>query len=389
MEESATLGIARRVRELKSTGKDIIGLTLGEPDFNTPHHIREAAKQALDAGYTHYPPVDGLPELKEAIANKFKRDNNLTYTAKEIFVSTGAKQSLYNVVLALLNPGDEVIIPAPYWVSYDAMVYLAKATPRYISTDTKTGYKITPEQLEAAITPQTKLFFFNTPSNPTGTVYTQEEMQALVAVLEKHPHIYILSDEIYEYITYDQPHISLGTFASIFDRVVTVNGFSKGFAMTGWRLGYIAAKDHELIGLCGKLQGQSTSGANAFAQKGAVAALTEDLSPTYEMRDAFRHRRDRVYDQLKAIQGVEVPLPEGAFYFYPDFASFMGKKTPDGKTINDIDQLCLYLIEEEGLALVTGAAFGTTTHARISYAYAVEVLDEGMARLASGLEKLV
>ncbi len=388
MEESATLGIARRVRELKAEGKNIVGLTLGEPDFDTPTHIREAAKKALDDGYTHYPPVDGLPELKEAIVEKFKRDNGLTYSPKQVFVSTGAKQSLYNVVLALLNPGDEVVIPAPYWVSYDAMVYLAQATAKYIPTDTASNYKITTEQLEEALTPQSKLLFFNTPSNPTGSMYTQAELQALVAVMEKYPNLYILSDEIYEYITYGTHHISLGSFESIFDRVITVNGFSKGFAMTGWRLGYIASADSQLIKLCGNLQGQSTSGANAFAQKGAVAALTEDLTPTYEMRDAFLQRRDMVYEKLKHIEGVMAPLPEGAFYFYPDFSAFLGKTAPNGNVISSIDDFCLYLIEEEGLAMVTGSAFGTQTHARISYAYSTAILEDALDRLAKGIAKL-
>ncbi len=388
MEESATLGISRRVRELKGEGKDIVGLTLGEPDFDTPIHIREAAKKALDDGYTHYPPVDGLSELKEAIVTKFKRDNGLNYTPKQVFVSTGAKQSLYNVVQALLNPGDEAVIPAPYWVSYDAMVYLAQATPKYISTDTESSYKITPEQLDAAISPKSRLLFFNTPSNPTGAMYTKDEMAALVEIMEKYPDLYILSDEIYEYITYGIDHVSLGSFESIFDRVITVNGFSKGFAMTGWRLGYIASPNSDLIKLCGKLQGQITSGANAFAQKGAVAALIEDLTPTLEMRDAFLKRRNMVHEKLEAIDGIKTPMPDGAFYFYPDFSEFLGKKTPDGQLIKDIDQFCLYMIEEEGLAMVTGSAFGTQTHARISYAYSTEVLEDALERLARGVSKL-
>jgi len=388
MEESATLGIARRVRELKAEGKDIVGLTLGEPDFDTPVHIREAAKKALDDGYTHYPPVDGLLELKEAIVEKFKRDNGLHYTPKQVFISTGAKQSLYNVVQAVLNPGDEAVIPAPYWVSYDAMVYLAQATPKYIPTDTASQYKITPEQLDAALSPKSKLLFFNTPSNPTGAMYTKEELAALVEVIEKYPDLYILSDEIYEYITYGIDHVSLGSFESIFDRVITVNGFSKGFAMTGWRLGYIASADGDLIKLCGKLQGQITSGANAFAQTGAVAALTEDLTPTMDMRDAFLQRRNMVYEKLEAIDGIKTPMPDGAFYFYPDFSAFLGKKAPDGQVIRDIDQFCLYMIEEEGLAMVTGSAFGTNTHARISYAYSTEILEDALERLARGVSKL-
>lgn len=389
IEESATLGIAQKVRELKSQGRDVIGLTLGEPDFDTPEHIRTAAKEALDAGYTHYPPVTGLPELKEAIVHKLKRDNSLAYSTANVMVSTGAKQSLYNVVLAKVNPGDEVVIPAPFWVSYEAMVRFAQGKPVYIPTSVASEYKISPEQLDEALTEKTRLMFFNSPSNPSGSMYNREEMAALVAVLEKYPHVSIISDEIYEYITYGKKHESLGTFSSIFDRVITVNGFAKGFAMTGWRLGYIATVDKTLLGLCSKIQGQSTSGANAFAQKGAVVALGEYMEPTYKMRDELLKRRDRVYTRLKAIPGVELPLPDGAFYFYPDFAPYLGKRSPDGKQIENIDQLCLYLIEEEGLALVTGSAFGTQSHARLSYAYSDEILDDGLSRLERGLGKLV
>ena len=388
IEESATLGIAQKVRELKAKGKDVIGLTLGEPDFDTPEHIRTAAKEALDAGYTHYPPVTGLPELKDAIVHKLKRDNNLSYEPGNVMVSTGAKQSLYNIVLAKINPGDEVVIPAPFWVSYEAMVLFAQGKPVYIPTTIESEYKITPEQLEAAITPKTRLFFFNSPSNPSGSMYSREEMAGLVAVLERHPEVSIISDEIYEYITYGKAHESLASFASIFDRVITVNGFAKGFAMTGWRLGYIATVDKTLLSLCSKIQGQSTSGANAFAQKGAVVALGDHMAPTYAMRDEFRVRRDKVYARLKEIPGVKVNLPDGAFYFYPDFASYIGKANPQGQKIENIDQLCLYLIEEEGLALVTGSAFGTPSHARLSYAYSNEILNDGLTRLESGLSKL-
>ena len=388
IEESATLGIAQKVRELKGQGKDVIGLTLGEPDFDTPEHIRTAAKEALDAGYTHYPPVTGLPELKEAIVHKLKRDNDLDYSTSNVMVSTGAKQSLYNVVLAKINPGDEVVIPAPFWVSYEAMVKFAQGKIVYIPTSVASEYKISAEQLEKALTEKTRLMFFNSPSNPSGSMYNREEMAALVEVLERYPQVSIISDEIYEYITYGKKHESIGTFASIFERVITVNGFAKGFAMTGWRLGYIATVDKTLLGLCSKIQGQSTSGANAFAQKGAVAALGEYMEPTHQMRNEFLKRRDRVYARLKAIPGVELPLPDGAFYFYPDFAPYIGKRSPAGKQIENIDQLCLYLIEEEGLALVTGSAFGTPSHARLSYAYSDEILDEGLSRLERGLGKL-
>ena len=388
IEESATLGIAQKVRELKAQGKDVIGLTLGEPDFDTPEHIRSAAKAALDAGYTHYPPVTGLPELKEAIVHKLKRDNSLSYDTSNVMVSTGAKQSLYNVVLAKINPGDEVVIPAPFWVSYEAMVRFAEGKLVYIPTSIESNYKISAEQLDQALTPKSRLFFFNSPSNPSGSMYSREEMAELVAVLERYPDVSIISDEIYEYITYGKKHESIGTFDSIFDRVITVNGFAKGFAMTGWRLGYIATVDKTLLSLCSKIQGQSTSGANAFAQKGAVVALGEHMAPTYAMRDEFRVRRDRVYDRLKEIPGVKVNLPDGAFYFYPDFASYLGKTNSQGQRIENIDQLCLYLIEEEGLALVTGSAFGTSSHARLSYAYSDAVLNDGLNRLERGLGKL-
>ncbi|MDW3648280.1 MAG: pyridoxal phosphate-dependent aminotransferase [Bacteroidia bacterium] len=384
---SATLSISKKVRELKAEGRDVIGLTLGEPDFDTPEHIREAAKAALDAGYTHYPPVAGYPELRQAIVDKLKRDNGLSYAPNQIVVSTGAKQSLYNVVLGMLNPGDGVILPTPYWVSYEAMCILAQADITRIPTSIDTAYKISPEQLETAIKPNTRLLFLTTPSNPSGSMYSEAELAELVKVLERHPEVYIISDEIYEHITFGFDHVSLGSFESIFDRVITVNGFSKGYAMTGWRLGYIAAP-LEIAKVSEKLQGQCTSGPNAFAQQGAIAALNGDLSPTYAMREAFRKRRDMMYDELRAIEGLEVILPDGAFYFYPDLKAFLGKTSPAGKKLDDIGELCLYLIDEVGLALVPGNAFGTASHARISYAYADEVLKDAVNRLKTGLSKL-
>ncbi|MFK7972331.1 MAG: pyridoxal phosphate-dependent aminotransferase [Bacteroidia bacterium] len=386
--ESATLAISKRVRELKAEGKDVIGLTLGEPDFDTPEHIREGAKQALDDGFTHYPPVAGLPALRQAIADKLKRDNGLNYSKENIVVSTGAKQSLYNVVFALVNPGDEVIIPTPYWVSYSAMVEIARGTIVPIPTDIEDEYKVTAAKLEAAITPKTRLIMLSTPSNPTGSMYSKEEMAAIAAVLERNPHVHLIADEIYEYLVYEGTHNSFASFEAIFDRVITVNGFSKGFAMTGWRLGYIAASQ-PIAAICEKLQGQITSGANSFAQQGAITALTGGMETVIEMRESFRARRDRMFKQLQAIDGLKVILPDGAFYFYPDFSSYFGKKAPSGSTINSSDELCLYLLEEVGLALVPGAAFGTKTHARISYAYAPDVLDEAVRRLEVGLGKLV
>jgi len=384
---SATLAISQKVRDLKAQGRDVSGLTLGEPDMDTPLHIREAAKKALDEGYTHYPPVPGYPELKQAIVNKLKRDNGLDYKPSQIVVSTGAKQSLYNVAQALLNPSDGALLIAPYWVSYAAMVHLARAQMQLVITDIDHHYKITPEQLDEAMQPNTRLVFLTTPSNPTGSMYSKEELAALVKVLEKYPYAYIISDEIYEHITFGPDHVSLGSFESIFDRVITVNGFSKGFAMTGWRLGYIAAPEG-IAKMCTKVQGQITSGANSFAQMGAIAALSQSLQPTFEMRDQFRDRRDKVYDKLRAIDGLRVNLPDGAFYFYPDFGEFLGRISPHGQRMESIDDLCLYLIDEVGLALVPGSAFGTETHARISYAYSMDQLNDALERLKGGLELL-
>lgn len=388
LEPSATLGIAKKVRELREAGRDVIGLTLGEPDFDTPQHIRDAAKKALDDGYTHYPPVNGYPELRQAIVDKLKRDNGLDYSPNQVVVSNGAKQSVYNIVLSLVNPGDEVVLVAPYWVTYSAVVHLAQGKSKVIQTDIASAYKVTPEQLDEALTPETKLFMFNTPSNPTGSMYSREEIDALVAVLERYPNCYIMSDEIYEFITYDKEHVSLATYQSLYERVITVNGFSKGYAMTGWRLGYIAGPT-EVVKLTEKLQGQCTSGANAFAQMGAVAALTGTQAPVAEMKAEFRKRRDLMFEQLKAIDGVDVILPDGAFYFYPDLKNFLGRKTPSGEVLADISSLCLYLIEAEGLALVPGNAFGTSSQVRISYAYAQETLNDGVKRLERALGSLV
>ncbi|MCL4154496.1 UNVERIFIED_CONTAM: hypothetical protein GTU68_045259 [Idotea baltica] len=387
LEPSATLSISKKVRELKAEGKDVIGLTLGEPDFDTPVHIREAAKKALDDGYTHYPPVTGYPELRQAIVDKLLRDNGLTYSPSQIVVSTGAKQSLYNIILAMINPGDGAILPAPFWVSYHGILHLAQADISILPTTFESNYKISPEQLEAAIKPHTKLFFLTSPSNPSGSMYSREEIAALVEVLERHPQVKIISDEIYEYITFGLEHISIASFESVYDRTIVVNGFSKGYAMTGWRLGYIAAP-LEIAKLSEKLQGQCTSGANAFAQQGAIAALTGGMESVIEMRDEFHSRRDMMFDKLSAIKGLKVNKPDGAFYFYPDFAEFLGRSTPNGTIIQNIDELCMFLIESTGLALVTGSAFGTSSHARLSYAYSVETLNDAIGRLSEGLSRL-
>ncbi|MDX1909807.1 MAG: pyridoxal phosphate-dependent aminotransferase [Bacteroidia bacterium] len=387
LEESATLAVAKKVRELMAAGRDVVGLTLGEPDMDTPAHIREAAKKALDDGFTHYPPVAGIPELRQAIVDKLKRDNGITYTPAQTLVSCGAKQSLYNVILSVLNPGDGAILPAPYWVSYYSILYMAEARTTVVQTTLANDFKMTPEQLEAAIEPHTRLLILCTPSNPTGSMYSRAEMDALVEVLERHPQVYVIADEIYEYICFGKEHVSLAAYPSMYDRTITVNGFAKGFAMTGWRLGYIAAPK-EIVALCEKLQGQVTSGATSFAQKGAVAALTQDMQPTWDMREEFHRRRDMMYADLKAIEGVEVNLPDGAFYFYPDLGKFLHKQTPAGQTIQDIEALSLYLLDEEGLAVVPGSAFGTDAHVRLSYAYPVEQLRDAVRRLGSALSKL-
>lgn len=387
LSESATLAMSKRVRELKAQGHDIIGLTLGEPDSDTPIHIREAAIQAIEESDTHYPPVAGKPELREAVAQRYRRDMDLPFTAANVMVSTGAKQSLVNVIMSLVNPGDEAILIAPYWVSYEEMVKMAEAKPVKVQTTIENEYKLRPEDLEAAITPKTKLIIFNNPSNPTGATYSQSELEALVSVLERNPHVFLISDEIYEYITYGQKAISMATFPSISDRVILINGVSKAFAMTGWRIGFTIAAEW-LIALCEKFQGQVTSGASTISQRAAIAAMTGSLEPTYAMREEFRRRRDFVYSALKDIPRLKTYLPEGAFYFYPDLSEFMGLSTQDGKVMEDIDTLSAYILDEGGLAVISGRAFGTTTQIRISYAYDMDSLKEGMKRLKSCLEKL-
>lgn len=385
--ESATLAMAKRVRQLISQGRDIVGLTLGEPDFDTPSHIREAAIEAIHAGHTHYPPVAGIPALREAVAKRYQADFRLDFKSENVVVSTGAKQSLINVIMSLVDPGDEAILVAPFWVSYSEMLKMAEANVVTVQTGVEAKYKMTPAQLEAAITPKTRLFLLNNPSNPTGSVYSKAELQALVEVLERHPKVFVISDEIYEYIIYDAVHTCMATFKSISDRVILINGVSKGFAMTGWRIGFAIAPAW-IAKLCEKYQGQITSGANSIAQHAALKAISSPLEPTREMRDEFRRRRDFMYGALNAIPGMKNYLPEGAFYFYPDVSEFLGKHAPDGTQMKTIDQLCEFLLEDGGIAVISGSGFGTHQHFRISYAYNMSMLESGMDRIQKSLAKL-
>ena len=380
---SATLAMAAKARELKNQGVDVIGLSLGEPDFNTPEFIKDAAIQAVNDNYNSYSPVDGYANLKQAIATKFKRDNGLDYTADQIVVSTGAKQSIANVCMVLLNPGDEVLLPAPYWVSYSAIATLAEAKSTIIPTSIENDFKITPQQLENAITPQTKLIMFNSPNNPSGTIYTEEEYRALGKVLEKYPDIYILSDEIYEHINYGTPHFSLAAIPSLYDRTITVNGVAKAFAMTGWRIGYIGAPKW-IAKACNKMQGQITSGANCIAQRATITALEAPVSNIQYMIDEFKNRRELIIALLTQIPGIKLNQPQGAFYVFPDISTYFGK-TLRGKTIENASDFALYLLEEAHVATVTGDAFGNSKCIRISYAASVEHIKEAIARIAQAL----
>ncbi|MGE6218999.1 MULTISPECIES: pyridoxal phosphate-dependent aminotransferase [Pedobacter] len=387
LSESATLKMTKLGRELAAKGVNVISLSVGEPDFNTPDHVKEAAKKALDDNFTRYSPVPGYPELRQAIVNKLKTENNLDYDASQIVVSTGAKQSLSNVILTLINPGDEVIIPTPYWVSYSEMVTLAEGKSVFINTSIESDFKITPEQLEAAITPKSKLFMFSSPNNPTGTVYSKDELAALAKVFEKHPNIFILSDEIYEHINFVDKHESIAQFPSVKDRVIIVNGFSKAFAMTGWRLGYIAASK-EIAAANDKLQGQTTSGTCSIAQRAGIVAYEQGLDSVNEMKKAFARRRQLVYDLLKDIPGVKTNLPEGAFYFFPEISSFFGKKDADGNVIKNSSDLALYLLNVGHVATVGGDSFGNDNYIRLSYAASDESLVEALRRIKEALGKL-
>lgn len=386
MEESATIAMSRKSRELKQQGKDIISLSLGEPDFHTPQFIKDAAVQAMKDNFTTYTPVPGYEDLREAISKKFKRDNNLDYKADQIVVSTGAKQSIANVVLSIINNGDEVIIPAPYWVSYIEIVKVAEGISVIVNAGIDTDFKITPAQLEAAITPKTKMMIFSTPCNPTGSVYSKEELKGLADVLKKYPQIVVISDEIYEHINFGTKHESLAQFPEVYDQVVTINGVSKAWAMTGWRLGYIGASK-KIADACTKVQGQFTSATCSITQKATIAALEADPIVLKDMISAFANRRTLVLDALKTIKGVKTNMPGGAFYVFPDVSYFYGKSY-NGTTIENGSDLCLYLLDQALVALVAGDAFGDENCIRISYAASEETLTEAMKRIKNALEKL-
>ena len=381
---SATLEMAAKARELKTKGIDIIGLSLGEPDFNTPEFIKDAAVQAVQDNWNSYSPVDGYADLKTAICNKFKRDNNLDYNPTQIVVSTGAKQSIANICMVLLNPGDEVLLPAPYWVSYSAIATLAEAKSNIIPSSIETDFKITPEQLEAAITPKTKLVMFNSPNNPSGTIYSEKEYRSLGKVLEKFPDVFILSDEIYEHINYGTPHFSIASIPELYDRTITVNGVAKAFAMTGWRIGYIGAPEW-LAKACNKMQGQITSGANCIAQRATIAAVEAPVSNIQYMVDEFAKRREIIIQLLSEIPGIKINQPEGAFYVFPDISFYFGK-TLTGKKIENASDFALYLLEHAHVATVTGDAFGNSNCIRISYAASEKNIRTAIARISKSLQ---
>lgn len=387
IQESATLAMAAKAREFKSRGIDVINLSLGEPDFKTPLHICEAAKKAIDDGkYFAYPPVAGYQDLREALAAKYQKENNVPYKAENIVVSNGAKQSIANVMLALLNKGDEVIVFSPYWVSYDALVRLAEATPVIVSGTIENDFKVTAAQVEAAITPKTKAIIFSSPCNPTGSVFSKKELEAIAAVVLKHPNLLVISDEIYEHINFTGDQTSIASLPGMFERTITVNGFAKGFAMTGWRVGYIAAPKWIADG-CNKVQGQLTSANCSISQRGALAAITGDLEPTKKMVEEYHKRRDIVYNLLKDIPGVKANYPQGAFYFFPDVSSYYGKS--DGQsTVKNGDDFCLYMLEKAHVSLVPGGAFGDENCVRLSYAASEKELVEAMRRMKEALANL-
>ena len=386
LSESQTIAMARKSRELQAQGIDIISLSLGEPDFTTPESIKQAAKKAIDDNYTYYTHVSGYVELRQAICNKFKRDNGMEYKPDEIVVSTGAKQSIANAVLCLINPGDEVIVPSPFWVSYLELLKLAEAKAVVIPTTIESDFKITPQQLEASITSKTRMIMFSTPCNPTGSVYSKTELEALARVVAKYNELYILCDEIYEHINFVGGHESMAQFDFIKDRVITINGVSKGFAMTGWRGGILAAPKW-IAQACDKMQGQFTSATSSITQKAMHAAMELPKESTYEMRDAFLRRRDLVLSLCKDIKGLKTNLPEGAFYVFPEVSYFFGKSF-NNKTINNGTDLCMYLLEEANVSMVPGAAFGDDNYIRFSYATSDDKLVEAMRRVKIALDKL-
>lgn len=389
LSESETLAMTRKSRELKAEGFDVINLSIGEPDFNTPEQIKKAGKTAIDENRTHYPPVPGYPELRKAISEKFKKENGLDYSPEQIVVSAGAKQSIANVILCLLNPGDEIIVPVPYWVSYRELIKLAGGIPVYIPTSIETNFKVTPEQLEKAITPKSKLFIFSSPCNPSGTVYSKEELKALADVFAKHENIHIISDEIYEYINFFGKHESIAQFDEIKDRVIVINGVSKGYAMTGWRLGYLGTTK-KIAKACDKMQGQITSGTCSISQYAAIEALSDNPETVAEfkiMKAAFLERRDLVLSLLKDVPGLKTNVPEGAFYVFPDISYYFGKS--DGENfINDSNDLCMYLLNKANVALVPGSAFGDPNCIRLSYAASNDTLIEAIDRIKKALAKL-
>ena len=383
MAVSATLAMAAKARELKQEGRDIIGLSLGEPDFNVPDFIKEAAKKAIDENWSSYSPVDGYVELKKAIAGKFQRDNNLTYGLDQIVVSTGAKQSLYNVAMAMIQQGDEVILPAPYWVSYSDIVQLAEGVPVEVPTSLETDFKMTARQLEAAITPKTKMLWFSSPCNPSGSVYSQQELESLAEVLRKHPGIFVVSDEIYEHINFTGQHVSIAAIEGMYDRTITVNGVSKAFAMTGWRIGYIGAPAW-IAKATNKLQGQVTSGANSIAQRATIAALEAPKSSIQFMIDEFHKRRDLILGLMAEIPGFKLNVPEGAFYVFPDVSDYFGR-TLQGMKIENANDFALFLLDKANVATVTGEAFGNNDCIRISYAASESEIKEAMARIKAAV----
>ena len=389
MAESETLAMTRIARELKAQGKDVISLSIGEPDFNTPEEVKDFAKAAIDENWTHYPPVPGYPDLREAISKKFKRDNNLDYKPEQIVVSTGAKQSIYQIVMSLVNPGDEVIIPTPYWVSYKEIVKVADGVCVFVKTTLENDFKVTPQQLEAAITPKTKLIMFSSPSNPTGMLYTKEELRGIADVLSRHKHVFAMADEIYEHINFQGKHESIAQFDEVKDQIITVNGVAKGFAMTGWRIGFIGTA-LPIAKACDKLQGQVTSATCSIAQRATIKAMEmnpETSADIISMREKFRERRDLMYKLLLEIPDLNVRLPQGAFYFFPEINSYFGKKY-DKYTIKDSNDLAMYLLYEANVALVPGAAFGDDNCIRFSYAASEDVLIEAIKRIKEALARL-